>query len=112
MLRSTATIILAVIALTVVAENKAFAAPPAPSFEVSCSVGANTTVSWKHVRVSALQFEWKNSTGEVVAVGETVPHGTKFSTLTPLRVDAGGSFAVTLSFNDGTGAKLEPVMCT
>jgi hypothetical protein len=102
-----------VIGLTVVsAGTPASATPPPPTFDVSCAVGGDTVVSWKHVRVVSLDVDWFNAAGQPVAIGEGQPHGLKFSTPTPPGVDAGGSVDVTVAFSDGTGAKLAPVSCT
>jgi hypothetical protein len=69
-------------------------------------------VSWKHAHVSSLHLDWYDSTGNPAGIGDGQPNGSKFSTLTPPGVDAGGSVQVDVTFNDGTGAKLQPASCT
>jgi hypothetical protein len=105
---------IAVIGLTVVSAGPpASAGPPSPSFDpVSCTVSGDTVVSWKHAHVNSLELNWYNSAGGQVAIGEAQPHGMKFSTTTPPAVDVGGRVEVRVSFNDGTGAKLQPASCT
>jgi hypothetical protein len=105
---------IAVIGLTFISAGPpASATPPSPSFDpVSCTVGGDTVVSWKHAHVNSLDLVWYNSAGGQVAIGEAQPNGVKFSTTTPPGVDVGGRVEVNVSLNDGTGAKLRPASCS
>jgi hypothetical protein len=113
MRRSIIAFTIAVIGLTVVsAGTPASAAPPQPSFNpVSCTVGGDTVVSWKHAHVTSLELDWYNSAGGLVAIGQAQPHGMKFSTPTPPAVDVGGRVDVSVVYVGG-GARLQPASCT
>jgi hypothetical protein len=113
----TLTLFIAVIALAFVsAGTPVFASKPPPSFSDSCAVGGDTLVSWEHVHVTSLHFVWKDSSGNVVDIGNFQPHGRQFSIATPIGVDVGGSVSVTAAFNPpyngASGAELAPKSCT
>lgn len=107
----TVALTVALLSLTVLASS-AWAAPPSPSFSVSCAVAGETVVTWKHVRVTSLDIDWYDSAGNHRATGRDIAtRGREFSTMTPPQVDSGGRVEVLVRFHDG-GAKLAPVVCS
>ena len=87
------------------------AVAPSPSFVTSCGVGGDTTVSWKHVRVSEIHIDYYNSGNVLVAQTSAFPKRPKYSEPTPSAVDAGGRVEVQLQFANGGGARLSPQSC-
>ena len=95
------------------AVNSTSAAAPDPTLSISCNAGGETTLSWKHVRVTEVRLNWFNSSGALVA--QTInqsPRGTRLSLTTPAAVDDGGRVEATLFFVGGGGAELAPTTCT
>jgi hypothetical protein len=81
------------------------AAPPDPSFDiVSCAVGGDTVISWKHARVNQIELSWKDSSGAVVrdAIAIPSPKGSRLAVETPLNVVAGDHVEALISFTGGT----------
>jgi hypothetical protein len=93
--------------------NSSVADAPDPSFSISCNAGGETTLSWKHVRLTHVTLDWFNSSGTQVA--QTMnpnPRGSRLSLTTPSLVDDGGRVEATLLFVGGGGARLQPTTCT
>ena len=89
----------------------ASADPPPPSFSRPiCTVGGDTSWSWRHLRVTSVSVDWYRS-GDVFVSHEQDPvHGTQFSTPTPTVVDDGGSAVMTLNYDGGSITRTAP--CT
>jgi hypothetical protein len=110
-----ALLIAAIASVTV--STSSLAARPDPTFNVSCTVGGDTVVSWKGVQIDSIHIEWFNSSGTQLATGNVAsPHGTKYSASTPSTMDAGGTVEVIVVFtrpiNGADSARLQPATCT
>jgi hypothetical protein len=83
-------------------------AAPTPVYNISCVVGFNTTVSYQHVKVSQVKFEWSapNTTFASVTVSITrkAPNGSAFSTTPVAGLDGINPASVLVTFTraDGT----------
>jgi hypothetical protein len=54
------------------------AAAPKPSYDVTCAVGVQTTVDWRHAKVTGITFTWLAPQGSATAFPPlTVPVSTK-----------------------------------
>ena len=64
--------------LLLVAAPGTAAAAPKPSYDVTCAVGVQTVVNWRHAKVTAITFTWLAPAGTGVTFEPmTVPVSTK-----------------------------------
>lgn len=95
------------------AASPASAEAPDPTFSISCTVGGETVLSWKHVRLTEVRLNWYNAAGSLVGQAiNTNPRGLRLSLLTPTTVDDGGRVEAILLFVGGGGVELAPTTCT
>lgn len=103
------------VGLNVVSVAKpASADQPDPSVGiVSCVVGGETVLSWKHARVEQIQLNWYDASGALRAITTSDnPRGSRLSLTTPSVVDDGGSVDGMVFFAGGLGAQLAPFPCS
>ena len=101
------------VGLNVVSDARpASADQPDPTFSISCTVGGETALSWKHVRVTEVRLAWYDAAGNLEVQSVQHPRGPRLTLLTPTTVDDGGRVEATLLFAGGGGAELAPTTCT
>jgi hypothetical protein len=109
---------IAAVALTVAANaTPSLAGRPDPSFNVSCTVGGETVLSWKGVHLAQVDIEWRNSSDvSVGSMSDTSPPRKQLSVPTPPNMDVGGIADVRVVFtrpiNGAGGAHLLPATCS
>ena len=102
-----------VIAVTLLAAvgQGAAGAGPAPSYDLTCAVGVQTLVTWRHAKLDQATFTWVAPAGSdviyptvVIPLAPTPPHGFA---LAPTATSIGGvspvSVIVSLEHADGSG---------
>lgn len=92
-----------------------------PTYTVACFVGFNTTVNWRHVKLSQVSFHWLAPAGSSatfedanVAITSRAPHGSAFSTTPPTTIDGVSPDQVVVSFThaDGSGTDTVEAGCS